>query len=81
MGILIKNFLVLLVATSYLWRPYLQRVQVRNDRLPPPLRALAVLGGVFLYLFDAAAPASTVVRAVLQRMCPWLYGDYFCTNV
>lgn len=28
-GILVKNFLVLLVATSYLWRPYLQRVQVR----------------------------------------------------
>ncbi|CAM9538462.1 unnamed protein product [Ectocarpus fasciculatus] len=26
-GILLKNFLVLLVATSYLWRPYLQRVQ------------------------------------------------------
>eukprot|EP00903_Cladosiphon_okamuranus_P016946 g15621.t1 len=26
-GILFKNFLVLLVATSYLWRPYLQRVQ------------------------------------------------------
>ena len=27
-SILIKNFLVLLVATCYLWRPYLQRVQV-----------------------------------------------------
>ncbi|CAM9410579.1 unnamed protein product [Ectocarpus sp. 8 AP-2014] len=26
-GMLLKNFLVLLVATSYLWRPYLQRVQ------------------------------------------------------
>ncbi|CAN0079349.1 unnamed protein product, partial [Ectocarpus fasciculatus] len=26
-GILLKNYLVLLVATSYLWRPYLQRVQ------------------------------------------------------
>eukprot|EP00752_Nemacystus_decipiens_P002553 g2394.t1 len=26
-GVLVKNFLVLLVATSYLWRPYLQRVQ------------------------------------------------------
>ena len=29
-GIMAKNFLVLLVATSYLWRPYLQRVQVRS---------------------------------------------------
>ena len=27
-GILVKNFLVLLIATCYLWRPYLQRVQV-----------------------------------------------------
>lgn len=27
-GILVKNFLVLVVATRYLWRPYLQRVQV-----------------------------------------------------
>lgn len=30
-GMLLKNFLVLLVATSYLWRPYLQRVQVRSQ--------------------------------------------------
>lgn len=36
-GIMVKNFLVLLVATSYLWRPYLKRVQVR-----PPRRALAL---------------------------------------
>ncbi|CAM9328231.1 unnamed protein product [Pylaiella littoralis] len=26
-GILVKNFLVLMVATTYLWRPYLERVQ------------------------------------------------------
>lgn len=35
-GLFVKSFLVLIIATAYLWRPYLRRVQVREQVVPRP---------------------------------------------